>query len=293
MNQIVPIETQPTLSAPHLAELVAARRALQSPGFLIKASTSLGEQVGNGMTLLPSFVQGRVQALTRIALRTAVRAAAWSMRKRAIVPSRDRLHRIAVSVSGGAGGAFGLPALAIELPVTTTLMLRSIAEIARAEGEDLSKPEARLACLEVFALGASGVKLRKVGPGNAGSSGSGYVDNDPTDGGPSDGGYYGVRLALSTVMREAVSAAAGKGGLGVLSPAVLSFLSSVASRFGVQVSQKLVAQAAPLFGAAGGIALNNLFLDHYQKVARAHFTVRRLERIYGPERVRSAYESMP
>lgn len=184
---------------------------------------------------------------------------------------------------------FGLPALAIELPVTTTLMLRSIAEIARAEGEDLGSREARLACLEVFALGATGVGTRSSGAGDKSAGDSQQAFNDPTDGGPSDGGYYGVRLALATVMREA---AAGKGGLGVLSPAVLSFLSSIASRFGVQVSQKVVAQAAPLIGAAGGVALNNLFLDHYQKVARAHFTVRRLERIYGPDRVRAAWEAL-
>ena len=39
-----------------------------------------------------------------------------------------------------------------ELPLTTTLMLQSIADIARHYGEDLRRPEARLACLEVFAL---------------------------------------------------------------------------------------------------------------------------------------------
>jgi hypothetical protein len=32
-------------------------------------------------------------------------------------------------------------------------MLRSIADIARSEGEDLSDPEAALSCVEVFALG--------------------------------------------------------------------------------------------------------------------------------------------
>ena len=42
----------------------------------------------------------------------------------------------------------------LELPVTTTLMLRAIADIARHHGEDLSTLEARLACVEVFALGA-------------------------------------------------------------------------------------------------------------------------------------------
>jgi EcsC protein family len=58
-----------------------------------------------------------------------------------------------VGVTGGVSVVFGFGALAMELPLTTTLMLPSIAEIARHEGADLSQIEARLACLEVFAIG--------------------------------------------------------------------------------------------------------------------------------------------
>ena len=43
--------------------------------------------------------------------------------------------------------------LPIELPVSTIIMLRSIADIARSEGEDLSDPESALSCVQVFALG--------------------------------------------------------------------------------------------------------------------------------------------
>jgi hypothetical protein len=42
-----------------------------------------------------------------------------------------------VATTGGVGGLFGLPALAIELPISTTIMLRSIADIARSEDEDI------------------------------------------------------------------------------------------------------------------------------------------------------------
>ena len=37
--------------------------------------------------------------------------------------------------------------------MSTIIMLRSIAEIARSEGEDLSDPETALSCVQVFALG--------------------------------------------------------------------------------------------------------------------------------------------
>jgi EcsC protein family len=69
------------------------------------------------------------------------------------LPRRSRKICRLATASGAAGGAFGLPTLPIELPVSTIIMLRSIADIARNEGEDLSDPETALSCLEVFALG--------------------------------------------------------------------------------------------------------------------------------------------
>jgi hypothetical protein len=42
----------------------------------------------------------------------------------------------------------------------------------------------------------------------------------------------------------------------------------------------------------GGAAINVLFIRHYQAVAKGHFTVRRLERTYGAEVIRAAYDAM-
>jgi hypothetical protein len=68
-------------------------------------------------------------------------------------PGSPLLHKALATASGATGGAFGLAALPIELPVSTIIMLRSIADIARSEGEDLSDPESALSCMQVFALG--------------------------------------------------------------------------------------------------------------------------------------------
>jgi hypothetical protein len=43
-------------------------------------------------------------------------------------------------------------------------------------------------------------------------------------------------------------------------------------------------------GALGGAAVNYAFIDHFQDVARGHFAVRRLERLYGKEKIRSEYD---
>jgi hypothetical protein len=73
-------------------------------------------------------------------------------------------------------------------------------------------------------------------------------------------------------------------------PVIVRLMSQIAARFGVVVSQKVAAQGVPLIGAAGGAAINFAFTEHFQTVARGHFTVRRLERRYGAAAVRSEYE---
>jgi hypothetical protein len=49
-------------------------------------------------------------------------------------------------------------------------------------------------------------------------------------------------------------------------------------------------EALPVVGAAGGASINLLFIDHFQNVAQAHFTIRKLERKYGQDAVRVEYE---
>jgi hypothetical protein len=44
--------------------------------------------------------------------------------------------------------------------------------------------------------------------------------------------------------------------------------------------------------AALRAAVNYAFIEHFQDVARGHFTVRRLERAYGKELVRKEYERL-
>ena len=48
-------------------------------------------------------------------------------------------------------GFAGLPGLLLDIPVTTTLMLRTIAGIAREHGEDIATGDGKRACLEVLA----------------------------------------------------------------------------------------------------------------------------------------------
>src|SRR6202023_2538782 len=155
-------------------------------------------------------------------------------------------------LAGAAGGAFGISSLPVELPFSTTIMLRSIADIARAEGQDLADPKTALACLEVFAL----------------------------------------RAILAKSVPEAASYLAGRAAASEAAPALVRLVAQIGTHFGVVVSQKLVAQSVPLIGAAGGAAINYAFADHFQTTARGHFTILRLERQYGVGVVRAEYERL-
>jgi hypothetical protein len=48
----------------------------------------------------------------------------------------------------------------------------------------------------------------------------------------------------------------------------------------------------PLIGAAGGMAVNLLFIRHFQNMARGHFIIRRLEKKYGTEAMKTLYRSV-
>src|SRR3712207_5888598 len=165
------------------------------------------------------------------------------------------------------GGALGFSAVLVELPVSTAIMLRSIARIAQSEGEDLQDPETALACLQVFALG-------------------GHTRSDNLH----EAGYFAVRAAMAKSVTRALQQMAGRGVIDESTSTIVRLLAQIGARFGVVVSQKVAAQAVPVLGAIGGAAINAAFVDHFQSLARGHFTVRRLERIYGKGTVRRAYD---
>ena len=221
------------------------------------------------MAALPAAASRQIHRATGAALDRALSVALRTMDADPDPPS-DWLHRLAVGATGAGGGAFGLAGLAVELPVSTAIMLRAIADHARAQGEDLTRPEPRLQCLSVFAYGS---------PRAADDA--------------ADAGYFAVRAALARSVAEASEFLATKGvsraAADRTAPALARLLTAVAQRFGVAVTEKAAAQLVPLLGAAGGAAINLTFMNHYQRTAWAHFTVRRLERVHGEEAVRAAW----
>jgi hypothetical protein len=83
-----------------------------------------------------------------------------------------------------------------------------------------------------------------------------------------------------------------KGAIRQGGPVLVRFLTQIAARFGIVISQRVAAQAVAVLGALGGAAVNLAFIEHFQDLARGHFAVRRLERVYGADLVRAEYDRL-
>jgi hypothetical protein len=250
-------------------DLRKAKHLLEEVSFAAKVTGVIGRPLERGLQLLPSKLGAVLSRATRAALQHALGVAVKSVGDEGPKTPTNLLHKIAVTATGAAGGMFGLAGLPVELPLSTTIMLRSIVEIARSQGEKIRSVESKLACIEVFALG-----------GRSQSDDAAEI------------GYFAVRAALARAVSEAAQYISERGLAHQGAPAVVRFIAQVASRFGVTVSEKVAAQAIPVAGAAGAAVLNLLFMDHFQDTATGHFTIRRLERTYSPEIVRSTYERL-
>lgn len=250
-------------------DLALAKELLENPGLAARLAGVLGSPIERGFKMLPANWTGTLNKTVRSALFRALDVAVGTLSRSPQTVSSQKWHKILVGASGGLGGAFGLAALPLELPLSTAIMLRSIADIARSEGHDLNDINTKLNCIEVFAFGGRDANLAA-----------------------SESAYWAARAALSQTVAEATSYIARRGMIERTAPAVARFIAAISSRFGVIVSEEIAAKAVPIVGAAGGAVINVLFMDHFQNIARGHFIVRRLEKLHGFDAIRAAYNSI-
>lgn len=252
-----------------LAQLKEAKKLLEHPAFLMELSNIVGKPIEKLYSFLPAKFQEGAGDLAKKVLLKSLNMLVSKMDTGNNIKPNNLMHKIFVTGTGTVGGFFGLASLAIELPVTTTIMLRSIADIAKSKGFNINDPETKLACLEVFALG-------------------GNSKRDDF----SDSAYYITRGALAQAVTEANRYLLQKGFAKESAPALVSFISKVASRFGIIISEGAAAKSVPVIGAASGGAINLVFMNHFQRMAEGHFTVMQLENKYGKEEVMEIYKSI-
>jgi hypothetical protein len=163
-------------------DLRAAFEALENPSLAARLAALAGMPIEALRARLPTMVQGGLDGAVRAALQLAIGTAMRSGPAVSPLPVPSAwFHRGMAAASGAIGGAFGLPGTLIELPVSTTILLRQVAAVAGEEGEDLAAPEAAAECLKVFALGGT----------------------TPADD-ATESGYFAVRIALAEALKGAV-----------------------------------------------------------------------------------------
>ena len=264
MSNVISIVTKPDLT-----DLQMAHQILENPGIAMKIANLIGSPIEQGVKILPDKINQKIHQITSFSVGKALNVAVKTLPKKRSRPFPHRLYTGTAMGMGALGGLAGLPSLALELPVTTALLLRAIADVAQQEGEQLDDIESRLACMEVFALG-------------------GISKEDDA----AETGYYGVRVGLSVLFNQASQYISMHGMSQKGAPVLVSLIGSISSRFGAVISQKTALQMLPIAGSLGGAAINGLFMEHFKEMALGHFIMRRLERKYGQDMIHTLYNGL-
>lgn len=252
-----------------------AAQFFSNPGMVSKSLTWIGKPIEAAHDRLPARVRNGIAKATDKAIKKAMVAAVATIPKTgphdltasgaaAKSGQSSLLHRGLATLTGAVGGVFGLPALAIELPLTTVLILRGISDQAQLHGHDLNDLETRLECLMVFSLGTSN------------------PNDDATN-----SAYFATRTGFAKLVQSAsafainlsakeFASAVEKG----TAPVLIKLISQVAKTFQVRVAQKFLAESVPVVGAIGGGFLNYAFTEFFVTAAKFHFGVRALEKKY-------------
>ena len=260
------------LDEKELRDLRVAVDLLENPSFGAKVADFIGTPIERAIALLPAKATTVIGSATQKAIQGALKLSLKTLdhhdpKSGTETPAASNWwHAAATATTGAVGGAFGLLALTIELPVSTAIMMRSIADVARSEGADLQDLQVQLECVQVLAFGG----------GSSSDDGA-------------EVGYFVAREAMSKAVSKA-AAHIGKNGLQKeTAPAIVRLITLIAKRYSINVTEKAAAQLVPVIGAIGGAVINTVFIDHFQNMARGHFCVRRLEIKYGQEIVRRKY----
>ena len=245
------LATVPSLEGDAQGELERALERLEAGrGLRVRLADLMGSAVGRMSTLgarslgLAPNLQSKLRGIAQTALARAYDVAVLGMRDGAALRSRqDRtIGRAPQHAVVATGAAGGMSGLAGFIPDVGFSTVAIMREIARIAREEGEDLSTSDARRACLEVFA----LKGLG-------------SDPDDSGL---GYFSAR----SVMRG--------------TPMVM-LISEVASRYGIVIGQKFAVQMMPVAGALCGASLNAAFLSHYQELARAHFTVRRLERMHG------------
>lgn len=269
-------------------ELIFIKEAssfLENESILIKIANVIGKPLELLHQAMPESLEKNLNDYIQKSLNGALKIAIKSSTAEVNNPSfkemteststKRTINGSLSALSGAVGGFSGEPGLIVELPITTTLIMRNIVDVATQFEGIRDTPEFSLQCLEVFTLGSS----------------------KSTSDDEMDSSYYTTRVGLAALMKDGTAFLATNSSKVVLenvskgtaSP-ILNFISRIAAQFELVVAEKMLAEMIPVVGAVGGAIINVTFTDYYGTAAKYHFGLIYLENKYGKEFIQEQYE---
>lgn len=126
-----------------------AKRYRAASGIGMRLLNVLGSRAENLLDRLPTPIRNSMEGATQAALKVAMEGARQSRRQ---VPDQKAWINTAMTTAmGAAGGMGGLPTAMIELPATTTVLMRAIQGVAAENGFNPDEESVQFDCLRVFA----------------------------------------------------------------------------------------------------------------------------------------------
>ena len=275
------------LSQDEIQFIIDAKKFLEDESLLIKMMNVTGKPVDYIQKKLPEKVGNSIDKIVKKSLGKALEIAIKTTNGKSSgdfvvdlkkTKKSKRLHNALTGASGAIGGTFGIMGAMLELPITTSLIMRNIVSIGNQFGFESSDPQFPFQCLSVFTLGSQRIS-----------------DDDQLD-----SAYYSIRISLEVTIKKGSEFLAANSARVVLdnvnkgtAPEILKFIAKVMEHFGVTVTKKLLAKFLPIIGAVSGSTINMAFTNYFGNAARYHFGLLSLEKKYGKEAVKKIYIQGP
>jgi preprotein translocase subunit Sss1 len=252
-----------------------AKSNLENIGLIMSGVNYVGDKLESTINYLPKTAQSKVSKIAQNVLLKVMKTNLLTMHKdKPFKKPKSSIYKTSVTASGIGLGFLGFVGFSADLLFTTKMMMRSILDIARSKGEDIHTTETQLECLTIFALGGT----------------SKEDDGLETS-------YYAIRMGLRTAI-DASSKYITENGLKTAinklatSAPIMQLITKITTRFKITALEKFAAEGIPIAGAIGAGTLNLVFMNHFQKMADAHFTIKQLEKKYGEEQVKIHYKAI-
>ena len=271
------------LSREEVQFIISAKSFLENESFIMKITNVIGKPVDYIQKKLPEKIGNKIDKIVKKSLNKSLEIAIKTTNSKSSndfiidlkkTKSSKIIHNALTGASGAIGGTFGIVGVIIELPITTSLIMRNIVSIGNQFGFKSSDPQFPFHCLSIFTLGSQ---------------------RNPNDD-QLDSSYYALRASLEVSIRKGAEFLAANSAKIVLdnvkkgtAPEILNFIAKVAGYFEITVTEKMLAESLPIVGAVSGLVINVAFTNYFGNAARYHFGLLNLEKKYGKDVIEKIY----